>query len=69
MGKKGNVANDPKERGVTRYDQEFTYLYQDYFDLNEIEGHHIYLHCFSAEEDVEQESMYEKVMKSNNRDQ
>lgn len=58
-----------KKRSVIRYDQEFPNLRRSQFNLDDFEGQHDSLYCFMAEEDGEQASSYDEVMKTKNKDQ
>ena len=58
-----------KKRGVVRYEQEFPVLRRGQFNLDDYEGDYDAFYCFSAEEDGEQASSYEEVLKSNYKNQ
>ncbi|KAI9905352.1 hypothetical protein PsorP6_013561 [Peronosclerospora sorghi] len=58
-----------KKRGVVRYGQEFPNLRHGHFHLDDYEADYDSFYCLSAEEDGEQASSYEEVMRSNYKDQ
>uniref|UniRef100_A0AAV1UTQ2 Polyprotein n=1 Tax=Peronospora matthiolae TaxID=2874970 RepID=A0AAV1UTQ2_9STRA len=58
-----------KKRGVVRYEQEFPSHRRGQFNLDDYEGDYDYFYCFLAEEDEEQASSYEEVMKSGYKEQ
>uniref|UniRef100_A0AAV1U5H8 Integrase catalytic domain-containing protein n=1 Tax=Peronospora matthiolae TaxID=2874970 RepID=A0AAV1U5H8_9STRA len=58
-----------KKRGVVRYEQEFPSHRRGHFNLDDYEGDFDSFYCFSAEEDEEQASRYQEVMKSSYKEQ
>uniref|UniRef100_A0AAV1VKM4 Integrase catalytic domain-containing protein n=1 Tax=Peronospora matthiolae TaxID=2874970 RepID=A0AAV1VKM4_9STRA len=58
-----------KKRGVVRYEQEFPSHRRGRFNLDDYEGDFDSFYCFSAEEDGEQASSYQEVMKSSYKEQ
>ena len=58
-----------KKRGVVRYEQEFSNLRRGHFNLDDFEGEENSLYCFVADDDGEQASTYDEVMKSKNKKQ
>ena len=58
-----------KKRGVVRYEQECPSHRRGHFNLDDYEAGLDSFYCFSAEEDGEQASSYEEVMKSNYKEQ
>lgn len=58
-----------KKRGITRYEQEYSNVPRDQFNLDDFEDEYDSYHCFAAEEDGEQATTYEEVMTSKYKDE